>query len=132
RRLWVATEKGVMVGVLHDSENNPTPVFNKVENSPFGEVSCIFEDHQQRIYFTSPNSGIYKVTTKTSKGYTIGRFLANDITSCSVIRELEIGDSYYLLIGCNNGLYRFDFQTGELTKIRTYRVMSLLVNHEEK
>jgi|GEM_PF-2860976 len=131
RRLWVVTDKGVVVAALKKDEAVAEAVFREVENSPMGEVACIFEDHQQRIYFTS-GSGVYKVAAKTPKSYTLARFLPNDIKFCNVIRELEAGESYYLLIGCADGLYKFDFQTGELTKIRNYTVISLLINKEEK
>lgn len=132
RRLWMTSDKGLYFTLLKNVEKPEDVTFEKIKTQGLREIKTIFEDHNQKIYFGTPN-GIYKLVSNSNQsGYGFQKFLPEMISSCNVIAELKVGEFYYFLIGNRKGLFKFNFQTGEIFNYKNYAVSCIYVDETEQ
>ena len=122
--LWIGTTKGLfrsktnINSLLKDTSSINNKFFEYTVTGEKQKIQCIYEDRDNTIWACS-DKGLFKITQKNNRYKQLAinklKTRVNDITEFN---------KDYLLLGTDNGLYKYDKRTGESENILKTKIFA--------
>jgi len=111
--IWVGTQNGLnfISNTLLDAENISFQTYLYNPASQSGEdVLCIYQDSSDRLWVGTKENGLY---LKTSKQFELIKLFSDIPNASNTVHSIEEGTNGDLWISSNNGILRYNPDTGE-------------------